>query len=68
VGGLKNVLAGWAKTRKSQKVTTSHDDSLVGVVKKYIPRKLALMVRSPANVFAMQRKDCGQEQDSLRME
>jgi hypothetical protein len=41
--------------RKIKKVTTSQDDGLVGGLKN-IPRKLAFMGRSPANVFDMRRK------------
>jgi hypothetical protein len=47
VGVLKNIPVGVPKIRKIKKVTTSQDDDFVGVLKKSIPNKLALMDTSP---------------------
>jgi hypothetical protein len=45
----------------------AQDDGFVGVLKKNIPNKLALMGR-PSNALPGGQEVCGQEQGSLRME
>jgi hypothetical protein len=57
---------GVPKIRKIKKVTIAQDDDFVGVLKKNIPNKLALMGRSPFQRSAT-RESCDQEQESLRM-
>jgi hypothetical protein len=43
VGGLEIRLVGCRKHEKIEKVTGSQDDVFVGILKKNIPNKLALM-------------------------
>ena len=43
MGELERHLLGSVTTRKVEKVTPSQDDDFVGVLKKNIPNKLALM-------------------------
>jgi hypothetical protein len=56
------------KIKKSQTLSSAQDDVFVGVLKKNIPNRLALMGRSPFQRSLHVQKDRGQELELWSME